>query len=129
MNQIKQTSQAILFEEFNSAKENLRTMLDTQKNVNESGFIANVRDTLGVSSFKEFLAKFSPEMWEYFADGKFYYTTDADVARKYNGVPKSITDNTYYQMLVNMYDQKGSSATLESLYLSMIRSRHSKILA
>lgn len=31
MNQIKQTSQAILFEEFNSAKENLRTMLDTQK--------------------------------------------------------------------------------------------------
>lgn len=114
MNQIKQTSQAILFEEFNSAKENLRTMLDTQKNVNESGFIANVRDTLGVSSFKEFLAKFSPEMWEYFADGKFYYTTDADVARKYNGVPKSITDNTYYQMLVNMYDQKGSSGQANS---------------
>ena len=114
MNQIKQTSQAILFEEFNSNKDNLRTMLDTQKNVNESGFITKVRDTLGVSSFKEFLEKFSPEMWEYFANGKFYYTIDADEAKKYNGVPKSITDNKYYQMLVNMYDQKGISGQANS---------------
>lgn len=114
MNQIKQTSQAILFEEFNSDKENLRTMLDTQKNVNESGFIANVRDTLGVSSFKEFLAKFSPEIWEYFANDKFYYTIDADEGKKYNGTRKKITDNMYYQMLVNMYDQKGSSGQANS---------------
>lgn len=114
MNQIKQTSQAIVFEEFNSDKENLRNMLDTQKNVNESGFIAKVRDTLGVSSFKEFLAKFSPEIWEYFANDKFYYTIDADEGKKYNGTPKKITDNMYYQMLVNMYDQKGTSGQANS---------------
>lgn len=114
MSEIKQTSQAILFEEFNSSKDDLRTMLDTQGNVNESGFITKVRDTLGVSSFKEFLEKFSPEMWEYFADGKFYYTIDADEAKKHNGVPKSITDNKYYQMLVNMYVQKGISGQANS---------------
>lgn len=114
MNQIKQTSQAILFEEFNSDKDNLRAMLDTQKNVNESGFIAKVRDTLGVSSFKEFLAKFSPEIWEYFANDKFYYTIDADEGKKYNGTRKKITDNMYYQMLVNMYDQKGNSGQANS---------------
>ena len=65
MSEIKQTSQAILFEEFNSSKDDLRTMLDTQGNVNESGFITKVRDTLGVSSFKEFLEKFPQYQTEF----------------------------------------------------------------
>ena len=74
MSEIKQTSQAILFEEFNSSKDDLRTMLNTSGNVDSSTFVVKVSNTLGVSSFKEFLEKFSPEMWEYFANRRFYYT-------------------------------------------------------
>lgn len=114
MSEIKQTSQAILFEEFNSSKDDLRTMLNTSGNVDSSTFVVKVSNTLGVSSFKEFLEKFSPEMWEYFANRRFYYTTDAEEAKKHNGVPKSITDNKYYQMLVNMYVQKGISGQANS---------------
>lgn len=116
-NEVKQTSQAILFEEFNPGKDkdNLRTMLENE-NVEEAQFTEKVREKLGVNSFQEFLDKFAPDLWEYFSDGKFYYTTDEDKARKMGGVKKSITDNTYYQALVNMYSQKGNSGLSNSQF-------------
>lgn len=110
---IPQTSKAILFEEFNPNmdKPSLLKILSTtkQENISSSEVISKIEKELGVRSFKEFLEKFAPEIWEYVANGKFHYTTDAVEAQQYNGVPKNITSNTYYEMLVNMYDQKGSS--------------------
>lgn len=108
---IKSTSQAILFEQFNDKALSLNTMLDTteEEKVETADFALEVKEQLQVTSFKEFLNKFAPTIYEMCINGKFVYTTDEVNARKYGGVPKNVIDNTYYQMLANMYKQKGQS--------------------
>lgn len=108
---IKSTSQAILFEQFNDKAPSLNTMLDTteEEKVETADFALEVKEQLQVTSFKEFLNKFAPTIYEMCINGKFVYTTDEVNARKYGGVPKNVIDNTYYQMLANMYKQKGQS--------------------
>lgn len=112
-NIIQSTSQAILFEEFrhDDNTKSLNTMLDNEEEgvVETSDFAADVNQELSVKSFKEFLQKFAPKIYEICIDGKFIYTTDAVKANRYKGIEKSITDNTYYQMLADMYNRKGKS--------------------
>ena len=124
MDEITQTSKAILFEEFRIGDEvpALNTLLDmTGKNEDDTeavatpNFAAQVEETLGVRSFAEFLEKFNPKIYEY--DGLdeagnpiTNYTTNEKLAKRLPGVREvNLTDNTYYKMLVEMYSKKGSS--------------------
>ena len=89
---IKSTSQTILFEQFNDKAPSLNTMLDTteEEKVETADFALEVKEQLNVTSFKEFLSKFAPTIYEICINGKFVYTTDEVKARKFEGVPKSV---------------------------------------
>lgn len=117
---IPQTHRAILFEEFTSPADNsAKNLYDILAFYNDSSasdveMYKDIEDNLEVRSFNEFLEKFQPKVFEYVtgtADGipVFQYTTDPMEAAKNNGQPINITSHTYYEMLVNMYNQKGDS--------------------
>lgn len=90
--EIKQTSDAILLESFNDniGVASLKTMLSNAENVESvqmPEFADDVKRTLGVSSFKEFMDKFAPDIYEIDTfetdeNGQTYYyatyTTDGD---------------------------------------------------
>ena len=116
MERMKQTSRTILFEEFNSSedgKSSLFDLLNLEENFNNDAFNKTVREKLEVRSFKEFLEKFAPKVYEICEaiDGKpmVHYTTDAKLANERHGVEQKITDNVYYKMLCQLYTEKGAS--------------------
>lgn len=114
-NIIQSTSQAILFEEFRNDDNtpSLDILLDSKnsdEDVEQDKFPAEVKNKLGVQSFKEFMEKFAPTIYEKCImdddthEIKFIYTTKDN-----GGTPRRISDETYYKMLCNMYIQKGQS--------------------
>ena len=116
---LKQMHRAILFEEFtdrtDTSATNLAALLRTyDPKVNDEKLYEKIKDKLEVRSFKEFLEKFKPEVYQYTTGTTsdvpiFQYTTSTIEGQKIEGAEKvSITD-TYYEMLVNMYSQKGDS--------------------
>ena len=117
---IPQTHRTILFEEFtnpadNSAK-NLYDILTlySDSDASDEEMYKSIANNLEVRSFNEFLEKFPPRVFEYVmgqAGGEpyFHYTTNPIEAQRNGGREIKITAHTYYEMLVNMYSQKGSS--------------------
>lgn len=117
---IPQTHRAILFEEFthpadNTAK-NLYDILTfySDPEASDVEMYKDIEKQLEVRSFNEFLEKFPPRVFEFVTgttdgDTIFQYTSDPIVAKKNNGREIKITGHTYYEMLVNMYSQKGDS--------------------
>lgn len=108
---VKQTHKAILFEEFNGWQSdalNLATLLDgTYKDADD---MFEMISRLEVHSFKEFVEKFSPKIYENVQQvgdkWSFSYTLDADKA---SGVPIKLTEHAYYRMLSAMYGVKKDS--------------------
>lgn len=110
---IGQTSKTILFEEFNSEKLDLATLLANNDPLKDA-FQTEVENNLEVHSFKEFLEKFAPDVYEVCrmsTDGKaeFIYTTDKEKVKGQYAVKQPITEHTYYKMLSSLYYEKGSS--------------------
>lgn len=108
-----QTSKTILFEEFNSEKLDLATLLVNNDPLKEN-FQIEIEKNLEVRSFKEFLEKFAPDVYEVCqinSEGKaeFIYTTDKNKIKGQNAVKQPITDHMYYKMLSSLYYEKGSS--------------------
>ena len=107
---VLQTHKAILFEEFNGwqpATLNLATILDgIYQDIDD---MAEKIERLEVHSFKEFLEKFAPKIYETVdqvgADYIVSYTMDV----KEGGVPIPITEHVYYRMLNEMYGKKAES--------------------
>ena len=109
INRVKQTNKTILFEEFRSDRK-----APSLYNLIQEGHIkTSDLDDLEVHSFKEFLDKFKPKVYEICqnVDGNpvFSYTADEEKGLKNNGVEVDILSNTYYEMLCRLYDDKGAS--------------------
>lgn len=108
-----QTSKTILFEEFNSDKMDLATLLINNDPSNEM-FQEEIKNKLEVHSFKEFLEKFAPDVYEVCrisTEGKaeIVYTIDKNKIKGQNAVKQPITEHAYYKMLSSLYYEKGSS--------------------
>lgn len=113
---VPQTHRTILFEEFSSEDptKRLDIWLDPAATPDSEVRNQNIDKNLEVKSFKEFLDKFAPTVYEYFtrdAGGSIgaAYTTDKKIADKCGGMPIKIVDHNYYQMLARLYRDKGSS--------------------
>ncbi|MBD3879628.1 MAG: hypothetical protein SR1Q5_08090 [Quinella sp. 1Q5] len=118
---IPQTHRAILFEEFthpaDTSATNLADLLRlySAPDAIDEDLYLDIKDKLEVRSFDDFLKKFQPKVFQYTtgtASGvpMFQYTTNPLEAQKIDGAKViKITDHTYYEMLVNMYSQKGDS--------------------
>lgn len=109
---IVQTSKTILFEEFNAQNnDNLATFLENNDPSDEM-FVEELKK-LEVYSFKDFLKKFAPAVYEIcqMNNGKpeFIYTVDAEKVKNQYAVKQPITEHTYYKMLSDLYYQKGNS--------------------
>lgn len=109
---IKQTSRAILFEEFDVEKKSLYDLLSMEDPLSDD-FEEDIQTKLVVNNFEDFIKKFAPKVYEICTsiDGKpkFEYTTDVNLAKKYNGIAQDITEHVYYRMLEQLYIEKGSS--------------------
>ena len=113
---LKQTSKAILFQEFTSdiGAESLSNILDLYDDPTKAAMDSELAK-LEVKSFEEFIEKFKPKIYEIceYIDQmpRFTYTISKDVAMSRNGVEKDLTDNTFYKMVMRMYDAKGKSGS------------------
>ncbi|MBQ7199662.1 MAG: hypothetical protein IJS29_10400 [Selenomonadaceae bacterium] len=117
---IPQTHRTILFEQFTHPLDNSTTNLYDilsvfdDSSMSDEELSKDIENKLEVSSFDEFIKKFSPKVYEYVtgtADGvpSVQYTTDPVLAKKYQNREIELTKHTYFEMLVNMYSQKGDS--------------------
>jgi len=118
MEMVKQTHRTILFEQFtHPADTEAKTLYDIisyykdNPEAADEEMYVDIKKKLEVHTFKEFLEKFQPKVYEYVtgtAEGVpiFQYTSDPMEAKKNNATPREIVDHTYYEMLVNMYSQK-----------------------
>lgn len=117
---IPQTHRTILFEQFTSERDstagNLYDILNlyNDPDMSDEEMYKEIEKRLEIRSFKEFLEKFQPKVFEFVTGTTegvpiFKYTTDPTEAQRNNGREIKITEHTYYEMLVNMYSQKGDS--------------------
>lgn len=120
--EIKQTSDAILLESFNDniGVASLKTMLSNAENVESvqmPEFADDVKRTLGVSSFKEFMDKFAPDIYEIDTfetdeNGQTYYyatyTTDGDKSTRLHGRKVALEKDTYFRTIEELYSKKGA---------------------
>ena len=117
---IPQTHRTILFEQFTSERDdtagNLYDILSLydDPDMSDEEMYREISTKLEVRSFNEFIEKFQPKVFELVtgtAQGVpiFKYTTDPMEAQRNNGREIQITTHTYYEMLANMYSQKGDS--------------------
>lgn len=111
LERVKQTHKAILFESFNGWQTdsfNLATLLDGDyKDIGEKNAMIS---RLKVHSFKEFIEKFTPRIYENVQQvgdtWTFSYSFDDG---KGSGIPIKLTEHNYYQMLSAMYGVKKDS--------------------
>ena len=113
-NEINQTNRTILFEEINSEKLDLLTLIDEIGNFEslEDEKIKEINNHLLVKSFDEFLEKFEPKIYSYYdANSKnIMYLLE-----KPEGIPQEfITEisidkgNTFFKMLNTLIDSRKS---------------------
>ena len=123
MERVKQTYKTLILEEFNADAE-LPTLYDLLNNIDmdkvTSEILGEDVKKLEVHSFKEFLEKFAPKVYEVCLNindkPQFFYTTDKDKIKNQYAVEKKITEQSYYKMLSQMYMQKGSSGESNLLF-------------
>ena len=111
---VPQTHRTILFEVFNDSEHRLDLLLNPNVSTDSEDRNSSIDQKLSVKSFAEFLEKFSPTVYEYFTqDGSgrtlASYTLDSEEAKQRGGTPISITGHAYYQMLSQLYTDKGTS--------------------
>lgn len=113
-NPIKQTNRAILFEQFNDQKPSLAQYI--RMNAAEGGIVADELHRkimeLEVRSFKEFLEKFSPTIYEYArrVNGRIeieYTLAKENEDDRVNEI--RLADSAYFNTLCNVYAKKGES--------------------
>ena len=118
MNTITQTNRTILFEEINTEKLNLLTLVGDVRGVNSvsDDKIKEINDALLVRSFDEFLEKFEPVVYSYFDanNQKVIYTLKK---------PETIEDellseihlnrqNDYLKMLMTLVEAKRAEGSI-----------------
>ena len=108
----EQTNRTILFEEINSEKLDLLTLVGSSNNITslDDEKIREIHEHLLIRNFSEFLTKFEPKVYSFFnaATQKVKYSLE-----KPNGIPDNcITEipinmeNTFFKMLITLLDSK-----------------------
>lgn len=119
---IPQMHRTLLLEEFTHAAstdaKNLYDILSSPAYETDVERYKAVSDKLEVRSFGEFLEKFQPKVFEYTMGSvdslpQIYYTIDPMEAKRHNAREIKLTEHTYYEMLVNMYNQKADSGVAD----------------
>lgn len=120
---IPQTHRTILFEEFTHAASteavNLYDILNSFDDPEDEELYKEIKQRLEVRSFAEFLEKFQPRVYEYAMGSvedplpRIYYTINPMEAKQHNAREIELTKHTYYEMLVNMYQQKADSGVAD----------------
>lgn len=105
------TYRTILFEEFNPAAKSLDGFLSLAKNPAADSVYAEVLAKLTVKSFAEFLEKFAPTVYESYEPGLEAGTFAVKYSTEHTAGARDlhITDSTYYKMLKELYEKKGTS--------------------
>ena len=116
---IPQMHRTLLLEEFTHAAstdaKNLYDILSSPNYDSDEEMYKAIKDKLEVRSFGEFLKKFQPKVFEYTmgsVDGglsQMHYTINPFEAKGHNAREIKLTEHTYYEMLVSMYNQKADS--------------------
>lgn len=107
-----QTNRTILFEEFNSEKLDLLTLVGNGKGLTslDDEKLKEIHSHLLVRNFDEFLTKFEPKIYSFFnaANQKIAYSIERP-----QGIPESAVteiplgmDNTFFKMLATLIDNK-----------------------
>ena len=107
----ERTYRSILFEEFDSNKPSLYSILSIASNPASETVYKDVKEKLSVHSFREFLEKFAPTVYEKHelaAGGKGIVVTYS-TENSPGAIPLNIVDNGYYKMLLNLYRSKENS--------------------
>lgn len=117
---IMQSHKTILFEAFTDSSDqdapSLDMIIDKYVSMDRFGseeFYREIEQKLTVHSFKEFVSRFAPKVYEYVEalNGvpQFKYITDEIEAKKRGARSVDITDHALFQMLERLYSQKGAS--------------------
>ena len=112
LERVKQTHKTILFESFNGWQADsfdLATLLDGDyKDMDEK---IDMISRLEVHSFKEFVEKFAPRIYENVQQvgDSWTFSYSFDDGKGAAGIPIKLTDHNYYQMLSAMYGAKKAS--------------------
>ena len=118
MENIKQTNRTILFEEFNSQKPDLITMVGDVNNIESltDAQIKEINDKLLVKDFDDFLAKFEPVVYSYFnaANQKVMYTLEKpdNIPQEYISEIYLNKRNDFLNMLFTLIEAKRSQGTI-----------------
>ncbi|WP_086347955.1 transcriptional regulator [Candidatus Enterococcus clewellii] len=117
---IEQTNRTIDFQEINPEKPDLLTLVGEVKGIDSlsDDKVKEINEKLVVSSFDEFMKKFSPTVYSFFnsANGRIIYTLT-----KPEGIPEdSITEipineeNDFVKMIITMLDAKNANGLKNS---------------
>ena len=112
LERVKQTHKAILFESFNGWQTdsfNLAMLLDGDyKDIDDK---TDKISRLEVHSFKEFVEKFAPRIYEDVQQvgDTLMFSYSFDDGKGVAGIPIKLTEHNYYQMLSSMYGVKKDS--------------------
>ena len=126
-----QTSRTILFEHFSDSDTctSLDRVLDTISG--DGRLTMQTREELKlltVNSFKEFVERFSPPIYEIIHEpekdengdmigvAKFEYTLDKEYASRFFHTEKQLDKQLYYDMLIQIYKDKGSKRAADYEY-------------
>ena len=118
MENIKQTNRTILFEEFNSQKPDLISMVGDVNNIESltDSQIKEINDKLLVKDFDDFLAKFEPVVYSYFnaANQKVMYTLEKpdNIPQEYISEIYLNKRNDFLNMLFTLIEAKRSQGTI-----------------
>lgn len=108
-----QTHKTIIFEEFDSSRDNLFTIISNDPSSDKLAI--EIEKNLLVKSFDEFMQKFAPKIYEVaWRDQKtgsiqFSYTTDPTKFPNCPYVTFDIGEHAFYKMLSQLYSTRGST--------------------
>ena len=109
MDIIRQTGKTIIFEHFNDEQLDLVTLLTADDEALPTAKFIQSLKKISVSSFDEFLEKFSPNIYEVTTpEGKFTYSLEKPknvMARQI-----SLKEHAFYKMIIRMLERKATSA-------------------
>ena len=112
LDRVKQTSKTLLIEEFNPNHTDLSTLISSEDIHRKSEFSEKVRENLEVSTFKEFVEKFAPTVYEYTVQNddpdlpmSFQYTFE----KKEGASEVEISKHAFYRMVMDIYEDRAES--------------------
>ncbi len=118
-NIIKQTSRAILFEEFDKSSESPK--LDIIISNPEESFelkYSNVKKELEVTSFEDFMKKFAPKYYDCIGttidengNKSNYYSYTLDKTQRSSTNEYELKNQPFFNAIMEIYEKKGNSAT------------------